>query len=75
MSIDLGKFMEKFCAIIKNLRVEKGLTQQKVADYLNIDRSNYSKYERDKLEPNVEMIVSLAKFYDVSADYLLGLEN
>ena len=49
MSIDLGKFMEKFCAIIKNLRVEKGLTQQKVADYLNIDRSNYSKYERGKL--------------------------
>lgn len=67
--------MEKFCAIIKNLRVEKGLTQQKVADYLNIDRSNYSKYERGKLEPNVEMIVSLANFYDVSADYLLGLEN
>lgn len=67
--------MDKFCAIIKNLREEKGLTQQKVANYLKIDRSNYSKYERGKLEPNVEMIVSLAKFYDVSADYLLGLEN
>lgn len=67
--------MDKFCAIIKNLREEKGLTQQKVANFLKIDRSNYSKYERGKLEPNVEMIVSLAKFYDVSADYLLGLEN
>lgn len=67
--------MEKFCENLKKLRIDNGYTQQDVAEFLKIDRSNYSKYERGKLEPNLEMVVSLAKFYDVSVDYLLRLEE
>ncbi|MCI5797781.1 MAG: helix-turn-helix domain-containing protein [Firmicutes bacterium] len=67
--------MEKICENLKKLRIEKGFTQQQIAELLKIDRSNYSKYERGKLEPNLEMVICLAKFYDVSADYLLGLEE
>ena len=59
---------------IRELRVEHGFTQQYVADLLGIDRSNYSKYERGKLEPNPDMLIALTKLYNVSADYLLGIE-
>jgi len=60
---------------ISELRREKGLTQQQLANVLKIDRSNYSKYELGKLEPNNEMLVILAKYFGVTTDYLLGLEQ
>ena len=69
------KKMEIVSKILQELRNEKGLTQQKVADYLKIDRSNYSKYELGKLEISIDMIRKLTKLYSVSADYLLGLEK
>lgn len=60
---------------LRYLRNTEKLTQQQVADYLEIDRSNYSKYELGKLEVNNTMLIKLAKFYDVTTDYLLGLED
>jgi len=60
---------------LKELRTEKGLTQQQLANILKIDRSNYSKYELGKLEPNNDMLVTLAKYFQVTTDYLLGLED
>lgn len=67
--------MEIVSKILIELRKEKGLTQQEVADYLKIDRSNYSKYELAKLEINIDMLRKLSKLYDVSTDYILGLEK
>ena len=61
--------------IMVELRQEKGLTQQEVADYLKIDRSNYSKYEHGKLEINIDMLRNLSKLYGVPTDYILGLEK
>lgn len=61
-------------AKMKELRLEHGFTQQYVADALGIDRSNYSKYERGKLEPSPDMLIALTKLYNVTADYLLGIE-
>jgi len=60
---------------IKFLRKQANLTQQQMADELKIDRSNFSKYELGKLEVNNEMLIMLSKYFDVSTDYLLGLEN
>lgn len=60
---------------LKELRKEQNLTQQDVADILKIDRSNYSKYELGKLELNLTMLATLAKLFNVSADYILGLED
>lgn len=60
---------------LKELRKEQNLTQQDVADFLKIDRSNYSKYELGKLELNLTMLATLAKLFNVSADYILGLED
>lgn len=67
--------MEIVSKVLIELRKEKGLTQQQVANYLKIDRSNYSKYERGKLEVSIYMLRELSKFYGVSTDYLLGLEK
>ena len=67
--------MEQVSKILVELRKEKGLTQQQVADYLKIDRSNYSKYELAKLEINIYMLRNLSIFYGVTTDYILGLEK
>lgn len=58
---------------LKQIRLEKGYTQEKIASILNISQSQYSYYENNPLSIPVEKLVLLAKFYDVSADYVLGL--
>lgn len=58
---------------IKALRKENRYTQQEVAKILNISVAALSRYETGKFEPkSTEIIVDLAKLYDVSTDYLLG---
>ena len=60
---------------IKELREENGLTQQAVADYLNVKQNTYSQYENEKRQLSVDVLIKLAKFYKVSTDYILGLED
>lgn len=60
---------------LKQIRLEKEYTQEKIASILNISQSQYSYYENNPLGIPVEKLVLLAKFYDVSADYILGLIN
>ena len=60
---------------IKDLRITNGYSQQYVAEYLKIDRSNYSKYELGKLEISLSMLKLFCILYNVSADYLLGLKE
>ncbi len=60
---------------IKELRIEKGLSQQQLADELNTTQKNISKYELEVIDLSTELIIRLCKFFEVSADYLLGLEN
>lgn len=67
--------MDITCERIRQLRREKGKKQVEIATYLNIDPSNYSKYERGVLQPNLEMIRALCKLYNCSADYILGIED
>ena len=55
---------------LKKLRKERHLTQQQVADALGFSRSIYSQYERDEREPSTKRLISLARFYRVSIDYL-----
>lgn len=60
------------CDILKNLREEKGLSRQQVADMLGISKRTIESYEYGNREPNIEMICKLADFYEVSIDCLLG---
>src|SRR4051812_6368349 len=54
------------------LREEKKLTKKAVAEFLKIDQSTYGKYELAKREPDYEILLKLATFFNVSIDYLLG---
>ena len=58
--------------LIRKLRKEKGLTQQQVADYLNIERSTYAYYEEGRSKINIDAIVKLAHFYKISYATLIG---
>ena len=57
---------------IRNLRIDRGLTQKQVAEYLNIKQNTYSQYEIGTLNYPIEALMKLADFYGVSVDYLLG---
>lgn len=58
---------------LKDLRIEQGLTQFEVARVLNTSQQYYGKYELGKRPLTVDHLITLCKFYHVSADWLLGL--
>lgn len=57
---------------IKNLREDNDLTQEQLARVLNIKQTTYSKYELGKINIPIDTFITLADFYDVSIDYLVG---
>ena len=67
--------MSILCQRLKELRIERKITQKQLADILQTNNSSVCDWERGRTEPNVEMIVNICKYFDVSADYLLGLED
>ena len=60
---------------LKYLREDTGLTQKEMAEKLSINYRTYSGYERDEVEPGDDFIVKLCEYYNVSADYLLGMSE
>ncbi len=60
---------------IKELRKEKGLTQKELAKLINKSETGYASWEQGLSEPNVNDIRLLCQIFEVSADYLLGLED
>lgn len=57
---------------IKNLREEMNMKQEELAKVLSISPSAVGMYERDEREPNDEITLKLAEYFNVSTDYLLG---
>lgn len=60
---------------IRNLREDSDKTQKEIAEYLFCDQSLYSKYERGLRDVPVSIIIKLAKLYETSTDYILGLTD
>ena len=60
---------------LKELRHKMNFTQQKVADDLQISRKMLSNYECGIREPNIDMLYSLALYYFVTVDYLIGASS
>lgn len=58
-----------------DLRKDMGLTQDELAEILKINKHSISSYEREKSEPPDAIKISIAKFFNVSIDYLLGLTD
>ncbi len=68
--------MEKHIGlVIKELRKEKGLTQKQLAKLVNKSETGLASWEQGLSEPNVNDIKLLCKIFEVSADYLLGLDK
>lgn len=67
--------MQKFSIRLISLRKERGLTQEEMAKAINRKRSTYSGYETEGKEPDIDTICLLAKFFEVSTDYLLGYSD
>lgn len=61
-----------FNVILKQLREEKGLTQEDMAKFLNVARATYANYETGNREPNYATLQNLSGFFEVTTDYLLG---
>ena len=60
---------------MRNLRQDNDLSQKKVADILGVAQTTYSQYELEKRPMPIDYLIALCKFYNVSADYMLGLSN
>lgn len=60
---------------IKDLRNEKNYSQEDLAKLLKVRRTAISRWELAQNEPDLNTVVNLAKIFDVTTDYLLGLEN
>ena len=60
---------------IRDLREDKDLSQSDIAKLLHISQPTYSRYESGALDIPSQVLISLARFYNVSVDYLLGLKN
>ena len=59
---------------LKFLRKRHGYTQSQVALLLEINRSTYAYYELGETQPSLLTLVKLARLYDVTTDYLLGIQ-
>lgn len=60
---------------IRDLREDRDLTQQQIADILGTSQTMYARYERGANEMPIRHLLTLCKFYDVSADYILGIDK
>ena len=65
----------KYLKRIRDLREDNDLTQQNIADVLGTSQTMYARYERGANELPIHHLISLCKFYRVSADYILGLKG
>lgn len=63
--MDLGKILSK-------LRKEKGLNQREFANSFGVSNGAVAMWETDKRQPDIDTLIKIAKFYNVSLDYLLG---
>ena len=60
---------------IRDLREDADLNQTKVAKYLGMSQTGYSKYETGENDIPTQVLIQLAQVYHVSVDYLLGLSD
>ena len=58
-----------------DLRTDRDITQVQIASHLNIAQNTYSQYERGLRDIPLELLMELARFFDTSVDYLVGLTD
>lgn len=66
--------MDYICRM-RNLREDNDKTQQQIADVLGTSQTMYARYERGANELPIHHLITLCNYYQVSADYMLGLSS
>ena len=67
--------MEGLGQKLKDLRLEKGLDKSEVSKLLGLSKNAFGNYEAGIREPSLDILKRICIIFDVSSDYLLGLEN
>lgn len=57
---------------LKELRLERGLHQIDLANFLSVSLRQYQRYENDESDISLSRVIMLAEYYDISLDYLTG---
>jgi len=60
---------------LKLLREENNISQKEISEYLHIKQNTYSQYETGKRQLPIDVLIKLAKYYQVTTDYILELED
>lgn len=60
---------------LKEIREDRDLTQKQIAEILNVTQQTYQRYETGEITIDIYSLIKLAKFYNVSLDYLVGLTD
>lgn len=71
----LYNFFMEIIYRLKELRLEFGTTQQQLSKVLNIKQNTYSQYENGSRQIPIDILIKLAKYYEVSVDYVLNLTD
>lgn len=64
--------MENFAHRLKELREEKGVTQQDIGKLVNTSKMAISHWEKGHSEPSIAQLISLSNYFGVTVDYLVG---
>ena len=67
--------MDSYFPRLRDLREDRDLSQEQVASFLGMKQPQYSRYERGLRDVPTDVLIRLAKFYNTSTDYILGLTN
>lgn len=67
--------MEKFQTRLKELRIEKKISQKQIAQQLGYAQSTYCDWENGKIEPTASALIKIADYFGVCVDYLLGRQD
>lgn len=67
--------MDNYYPRLRDLREDRDLSQQQVAEYLGMKQPQYSRYERGMRDVPTDVLIRLAQLYKTSVDYILGLTN
>ena len=67
--------MDKFADRLKELRVEKQIGQVELANAINVSKGTISLWENGLREPKLSNLIALATFFNVTIDFLAGLED
>ena len=68
-------FMKKISERIKELRIERNLTQTQLSKATGLSQNAIAQWENEKRTPNIYAVIALADFFEVSTDYLLGVKD